>query len=68
MNKLMQDMIHVMIQAYQDEAGKRVDIAREQISSGSQENYTANMTAALVLQGLARAHIAMLHEVERALK
>jgi hypothetical protein len=68
MNKLMIDMIHSMIQSYQSEAEKRMEVARNQIDNGSKENYTSNMTAALVLQGLARAHIAMLQELERSLK
>jgi hypothetical protein len=67
MNRLMIEMLSSMIQSLQNEAGLRADAAREAIS-GSSDNYTANMTAALVLQGLARAHTAMLKEIERSLK
>jgi hypothetical protein len=65
MNKLMIEMITSMTQAYQSEATKLVEIARD---CAAKENYIANMTAALVLQGLARVHIAMLHEIERNMK
>ena len=54
-----------MIQAYQNEAATRVGVARD---SDAKENYIANMTAALVLQGIARAHTAALKEIERNLK
>jgi hypothetical protein len=67
MNRLIIDAINSMIQTLHSEASLRAEEARTEIK-GSKENYTANMTAALVLQGIARAHIAMLKEIERSLK
>ena len=65
MNRLIIDAVSSMIQAYQNEAATRVGIARD---SDAKENYIANMTAALVLQGIARAHTAALKEIERNMK